>query len=303
MVYSDATAMSLSTFRLTILQHLYYYHVQRTGMKRRVALCHMIYKKVTEQEVITGTAETPKVNPAQQRRGPSHGKARHLSLPLPGPRVGRCRPRGAKQKRRCERDEEKDDTERPTGRRGDGVRLTGSRGGRQGEEESECGRLGEEEREEIECGRQGEEATMWRSRGGRRRAWPTVCWGSWTCSVYAKRLWVEMHVAKEVSCVSVYISMFWHVYVETYVEMCVPMDVCPNKDLILYLSACEMRECGWNEKTNTGYKCHVLLANGVNSCMWTSIKTGATPQWSHVPEQKQLYVCLFGMWKPTCSMT
>ncbi|XP_040888404.1 uncharacterized protein LOC121178000 isoform X3 [Toxotes jaculatrix] len=200
MVYSDATAMSLCTFGLTILQHHYDYHVERTVMKRRVAMCHMIYKKghvraqgtynelcssgldtafllrtdeererrflslgptVTEQEVITGTAETPKVNPAQQRRGPSHGKARHVSLPLPGLRVGRCRPRGAKQKRRCERDEEKDDTER----------LTGSRGGRQGEEE----------REESECGRQGEEVTMWRSRGGRRRAWPTVCWGRTIC--------------------------------------------------------------------------------------------------------------------------
>ncbi|XP_040888402.1 uncharacterized protein LOC121178000 isoform X1 [Toxotes jaculatrix] len=210
MVYSDATAMSLCTFGLTILQHHYDYHVERTVMKRRVAMCHMIYKKghvraqgtynelcssgldtafllrtdeererrflslgptVTEQEVITGTAETPKVNPAQQRRGPSHGKARHVSLPLPGLRVGRCRPRGAKQKRRCERDEEKDDTERltgsrgervrPTGRRGERVRPTGRRGDRQGEEESECGRPGEEE---SECGGQGEEEReKWRA--------------------------------------------------------------------------------------------------------------------------------------------
>ncbi|KAM3584831.1 uncharacterized protein V6R79_000382 [Siganus canaliculatus] len=45
MVYGYATAMSLSAFGLTVLQHLYYYHVQRTGMKIRVALCHMIYKK------------------------------------------------------------------------------------------------------------------------------------------------------------------------------------------------------------------------------------------------------------------
>ncbi|XP_040888393.1 ATP-binding cassette sub-family C member 4-like [Toxotes jaculatrix] len=45
MVYSYTTAMSLSTFGLTVLQHLYYYHVQRTGMKIRVAMCHMIYKK------------------------------------------------------------------------------------------------------------------------------------------------------------------------------------------------------------------------------------------------------------------
>lgn len=45
-VYGYAAAMSLCTFGLTILQHLYYYHVQRTGMKIRVAMCHMIYRKV-----------------------------------------------------------------------------------------------------------------------------------------------------------------------------------------------------------------------------------------------------------------
>ncbi|XP_040034735.2 ATP-binding cassette sub-family C member 4 isoform X1 [Gasterosteus aculeatus] len=44
-VYGYAAAMSLCTFGLTILQHLYYYHVQRTGMKIRVAMCHMIYRK------------------------------------------------------------------------------------------------------------------------------------------------------------------------------------------------------------------------------------------------------------------
>ncbi|XP_034007075.1 multidrug resistance-associated protein 4-like [Trematomus bernacchii] len=45
MVYVYAASMSISTFALTILQHLYYYHVQRTGMRIRVAMCHMIYKK------------------------------------------------------------------------------------------------------------------------------------------------------------------------------------------------------------------------------------------------------------------
>lgn len=45
-VYGYAAAMSLSAFGLTFLQHLYYYHVQRIGMKIRVAMCHMIYKKV-----------------------------------------------------------------------------------------------------------------------------------------------------------------------------------------------------------------------------------------------------------------
>ncbi|GAA6216134.1 multidrug resistance-associated protein 4-like [Lates japonicus] len=45
MAYGYAAAMSLSTFGLTILQHLYYYHVVRIGMKMRVAMCHMIYRK------------------------------------------------------------------------------------------------------------------------------------------------------------------------------------------------------------------------------------------------------------------
>lgn len=48
MAYGYAAAMSLSTFGLSILQHLYYYHVQRTGMKIRIALCHMIYRKVSK---------------------------------------------------------------------------------------------------------------------------------------------------------------------------------------------------------------------------------------------------------------
>ncbi|KAI3365805.1 hypothetical protein L3Q82_000804 [Scortum barcoo] len=47
MAYGYAAVMSLSTFGLTILQHLYYYNVQRIGMKIRVAMCHMIYKKIT----------------------------------------------------------------------------------------------------------------------------------------------------------------------------------------------------------------------------------------------------------------
>ncbi|XP_020506427.1 LOW QUALITY PROTEIN: ATP-binding cassette sub-family C member 4 [Labrus bergylta] len=45
MAYGYATAMSLSAFGLTILQHLYYYHLQRLGMRMRVAMCHMIYRK------------------------------------------------------------------------------------------------------------------------------------------------------------------------------------------------------------------------------------------------------------------
>ncbi|XP_055022842.1 ATP-binding cassette sub-family C member 4-like [Boleophthalmus pectinirostris] len=43
-----AAAISLSTFGLTFLQHLYYYNSQRIGMKMRVAVCHMIFKKALQ---------------------------------------------------------------------------------------------------------------------------------------------------------------------------------------------------------------------------------------------------------------
>ncbi|XP_023271735.1 multidrug resistance-associated protein 4-like [Seriola lalandi dorsalis] len=43
--YSYAAGISLSTIGLAILHHLYFYHVQRVGMKIRVAMCHMIYRK------------------------------------------------------------------------------------------------------------------------------------------------------------------------------------------------------------------------------------------------------------------
>ncbi|KAF3706362.1 Multidrug resistance-associated protein 4 [Channa argus] len=40
-----AAALSILTIGLALLHHLYFYHVQRAGMKIRVAMCHMIYKK------------------------------------------------------------------------------------------------------------------------------------------------------------------------------------------------------------------------------------------------------------------
>ncbi|XP_070786421.1 ATP-binding cassette sub-family C member 4-like isoform X1 [Enoplosus armatus] len=40
-----AAALSACTIGLALLHHLYFYHVQRAGMKIRVAMCHMIYKK------------------------------------------------------------------------------------------------------------------------------------------------------------------------------------------------------------------------------------------------------------------
>lgn len=46
-VYCYAAALSLSAFALTVLQHVYYYLVLRTGMKMRVAVCHLIYGKVS----------------------------------------------------------------------------------------------------------------------------------------------------------------------------------------------------------------------------------------------------------------
>ncbi|XP_051464306.1 ATP-binding cassette sub-family C member 4 isoform X2 [Apus apus] len=43
--YCYAAALSVCTLVLAIMHHLYFYHVQRAGMKLRVAMCHMIYRK------------------------------------------------------------------------------------------------------------------------------------------------------------------------------------------------------------------------------------------------------------------
>ncbi|KAM9321307.1 ATP-binding cassette sub-family C member 4 [Gastrophryne carolinensis] len=43
--YINAAALSVCTLLLAVLHHLYFYHVLRAGMKLRVAMCHMIYKK------------------------------------------------------------------------------------------------------------------------------------------------------------------------------------------------------------------------------------------------------------------
>ncbi|KAF3857370.1 hypothetical protein F7725_009229 [Dissostichus mawsoni] len=40
-----AAGLSVCSIGLALLHHLYFYHVQRTGMKIRVAMCHMIYNK------------------------------------------------------------------------------------------------------------------------------------------------------------------------------------------------------------------------------------------------------------------
>ncbi|XP_003477662.1 ATP-binding cassette sub-family C member 4 isoform X1 [Cavia porcellus] len=43
--YGHATVLTICTLFLAILHHLYFYHVQCTGMRLRVAMCHMIYRK------------------------------------------------------------------------------------------------------------------------------------------------------------------------------------------------------------------------------------------------------------------
>ncbi|XP_051881887.1 multidrug resistance-associated protein 4 isoform X2 [Pristis pectinata] len=43
--FGYAAGLSLCTLFLAVLHHLYFFHVQRSGMKLRIAMCHMIYKK------------------------------------------------------------------------------------------------------------------------------------------------------------------------------------------------------------------------------------------------------------------
>ncbi|XP_072883234.1 ATP-binding cassette sub-family C member 4 isoform X1 [Hemitrygon akajei] len=43
--FGYAAGLSLCTLFLAILHHLYFFHVQRSGMKLRIAMCHMIYRK------------------------------------------------------------------------------------------------------------------------------------------------------------------------------------------------------------------------------------------------------------------
>ncbi|XP_053420094.1 ATP-binding cassette sub-family C member 4 isoform X2 [Nycticebus coucang] len=43
--YAYATGLTICALILAILHHLYFYHVQCAGMRLRVAMCHMIYRK------------------------------------------------------------------------------------------------------------------------------------------------------------------------------------------------------------------------------------------------------------------
>lgn len=82
LAYAHAAALSLSALGLAVLQHLYYYTVLRLGMKMRVALCHMIYRKVGPAPSSRPPGPVPRVtrtllsagSGAQQR---SHGPHHH----------------------------------------------------------------------------------------------------------------------------------------------------------------------------------------------------------------------------------
>ncbi|XP_060989038.1 ATP-binding cassette sub-family C member 4-like isoform X3 [Dama dama] len=43
--YAYATVLSTCVLVWAVLHHLYFYHIQRVGMRLRVAMCHMIYRK------------------------------------------------------------------------------------------------------------------------------------------------------------------------------------------------------------------------------------------------------------------
>ena len=45
--YSYAAGLSACVLVWAVLHHLYFYHMQRVGMRLRVAVCHMIYRKVS----------------------------------------------------------------------------------------------------------------------------------------------------------------------------------------------------------------------------------------------------------------
>lgn len=59
MAYVSALALSLSSFGLAVLQHVYYYIAQRMGMKIRVAVCHMIYRKVRLSQIFCSSEWVP----------------------------------------------------------------------------------------------------------------------------------------------------------------------------------------------------------------------------------------------------
>ena len=45
--YGYAAGLRVSMLMWAVLHHLYFYHIQHVGMRLRVAVCHMIYRKVS----------------------------------------------------------------------------------------------------------------------------------------------------------------------------------------------------------------------------------------------------------------
>ena len=45
--YGYMAALSACVLLWAVLHHLCFYHMQRVGMRLRVAVCHMIYRKVS----------------------------------------------------------------------------------------------------------------------------------------------------------------------------------------------------------------------------------------------------------------
>ena len=45
--YAYAAGLSTCVLVWAVLHHLYFFHMQRVGMRLRVAVCHMIYRKVS----------------------------------------------------------------------------------------------------------------------------------------------------------------------------------------------------------------------------------------------------------------
>ena len=45
--YGYAAGLSACVLLWAVLHRLYFYHMQRVGMRLRVAVCHMIYRKVS----------------------------------------------------------------------------------------------------------------------------------------------------------------------------------------------------------------------------------------------------------------
>ena len=57
-----AGVLSACTLVLAILHHLYFYHVQCAGMRLRVAMCHMIYRKVSVTKKVCTSHEVPEAS-------------------------------------------------------------------------------------------------------------------------------------------------------------------------------------------------------------------------------------------------